>query len=91
MNQPDLSILHVIVRAGETNSQYNEHCLPVMHERSITVCSLFPADVVAPQALRLVEGDGTTWGCFRALRRALKLWVRTTSCTCMRRRAVCSP
>jgi len=73
MSQGDLSILHVIVRAGETNSQYNEHCLPVMHERSITVCSLFPADVAAPSALRLVEGDGTTWGCFRALRRALAL------------------
>jgi glycosyltransferase involved in cell wall biosynthesis/capsular polysaccharide biosynthesis protein len=73
VSQADLSLLHVIVRASETNSQYNEHCLPVMHERSITVCSLFPADVVAPPALRLVEGDGTTWGCFRALRQALAL------------------
>ncbi len=71
MNQAELSILHVIVRAGETNSQYNEHCLPVMHERHITVCSLFPAEVIAPAAIRMVEGDGTTWGCFRALRRAL--------------------
>ncbi|HET9997304.1 MAG TPA: glycosyltransferase [Nocardioides sp.] len=69
----DLSILHVIIRATETNSQYNEHCLPVMDERWITVCSLYPADVVAPPSLRLVEGDGTTWGCFRALRRALAL------------------
>jgi glycosyltransferase involved in cell wall biosynthesis/capsular polysaccharide biosynthesis protein len=72
MTQSELSILHVIVRANATNSQYNEHCLPVMHERNITVCSLFPAEVVAPEPLRLVEGDGTTWGCFRALRRALK-------------------
>jgi glycosyltransferase involved in cell wall biosynthesis len=69
----DLSILHVIIRATETNSQFNEHCLPVMDERWITVCSLFPADVVAPPSIRLVEGDGTTWGCFRALRRALAL------------------
>jgi glycosyltransferase involved in cell wall biosynthesis/capsular polysaccharide biosynthesis protein len=66
-----LSILHVIVRAGETNSQYNEHCLPMLGDRSITVCSLFPADVVPPPTLRLFEGDGTVRGCFRALRRAL--------------------
>lgn len=66
-----LSILHVIVRAGETNSQYNEHCLPVLGDRTITVCSLFPADVVPPAAMRLFEGDGTVRGCFRVLRRAL--------------------
>jgi len=67
------SVLHVIVRAGATNSQYNEHCLPMLEQRRITVCSLFPADVVPPPNLRLVEGDGTTRGCMRALRRALEL------------------
>lgn len=66
-----LSLLHVIVRAGPTNCQYNEHCLPVMDSRRITVCSLFPADVVPPDQLALFEGDGTLRGCFRALRRAL--------------------
>lgn len=74
MNDPaaGLSILHVIVRAGATNSQYNEHCLPVVGERKITVCSLFPADVTPPPSgLTLFEGDGTTRGCWRALRRAL--------------------
>ena len=66
-----LSVLHVIVRAGPTNSQYNEHCLPVLDTRTVTVCSLFPADVTPPDGLRLFEGDGSVRGCFRALRRAL--------------------
>ncbi len=66
-----LSILHVIVRAGETNSQYNEHCLPVLADRAVTVCSLFPAEVDPPPALTLFEGDGSWRGCFRVLRRAL--------------------
>jgi glycosyltransferase involved in cell wall biosynthesis/capsular polysaccharide biosynthesis protein len=66
-----LSVLHVIVRAGPTNSQYNEHCLPVLDTRTVTVCSLFPADVTPPDGLRLFEGDGTVRGCFRALRRTL--------------------
>jgi glycosyltransferase involved in cell wall biosynthesis len=73
MNDPaaGISVLHVIVRAGATNSQYNEHCLPVAAERRITVCSLFPADVVAPPTITMVEGDGSTRGCFRALGQAL--------------------
>lgn len=73
MTPDPLSVLHVVVRAGPTNSQYNEHCLPVLAERRITVCSLFPADVKPPPALRMVEGDGTRYGCFRALRKALAL------------------
>jgi len=71
MTTAKLSVLHVVVRAGATNSQYNEHCLPVLGERRITVCSLFPADVTPPADLRLVEGTGSMRGCFRALRRAL--------------------
>jgi glycosyltransferase involved in cell wall biosynthesis len=66
-----MSVLHVVVKAGPTNSQYNEHCLPVMGERRITVCSLYPADVEAPPGLVLVEGDGSVRGCVRALRTAL--------------------
>jgi glycosyltransferase involved in cell wall biosynthesis/capsular polysaccharide biosynthesis protein len=66
-----LSVLHVIVRAGPTNSQYNEHCLPVLATRTVSVCSLLPADVQPPDEMALFEGDGTYRGCFRALRRAL--------------------
>jgi glycosyltransferase involved in cell wall biosynthesis len=67
------SVLHVIVRAGATNSQYNEHCLPVLGECRITVASLFPADVTPPPELRLVEGDGSLRGSLRAIRLALDL------------------
>ena len=73
MTNTKLSVLHVVVRAGPTNSQYNEHCLPVLAQRRITLCSLFPAEVTPPAALRLVEGDGSRRGSFRALRRALDL------------------
>jgi glycosyltransferase involved in cell wall biosynthesis/capsular polysaccharide biosynthesis protein len=73
MSKTKLSVLHVVVRAGPTNSQYNEHCLPALAERRITVCSLFPADVTPPPALRVIEGDGTRRGCSRALRTALDL------------------
>jgi glycosyltransferase involved in cell wall biosynthesis/capsular polysaccharide biosynthesis protein len=66
-----LSVLHVIVRAGPTNCQYNEHCLPVLDRRHVTVCSLFPADVTPPPGLTLHEGDGSVRGGARALRRAL--------------------
>lgn len=66
-----LAVLHVVIRVTPTNSQYNEHCLPVRKSRRITVVSLFPATVSVPSEIRLLEGDGTVWGCFRALRRAL--------------------
>lgn len=73
MTRSQLSVLHVVVRAGPTNSQYNEHCLPVLGERRVTVCSLFPADVPPLPRLRVIEGDGTRRGCSRALRSALDL------------------
>ncbi len=66
-----LSILHVIVRAGPTNSQYNEHCLPTAGSRRLTVASLFPADVQPPSNITMYQGDGTLRGCFRTMRRAL--------------------
>lgn len=67
-----LSVLHVIDQVSATNSQFNEHCLPVRHSRRVTVCSLLPARVAVPPEIVLVEGDGTRRGCYRALRRALQ-------------------
>lgn len=68
-----LSVMHVIVRAGATNSQFNEHCLPTAAERDVTVCSLFPADVTPPPEITLFEGEGSSARqCFRTLRRALE-------------------
>ena len=36
-----LRILHVIIMLGETNSQYNEHCLPSRRVRDLTICTYF--------------------------------------------------
>jgi glycosyltransferase involved in cell wall biosynthesis len=68
-----IAVLHVIVRANATNSQYNEHCLPVLNERRVSVCSLFPAEVTPPPELMMYEGDGTKKGSRRALRTALQM------------------
>ena len=45
-----LHLLHVVVQAGPTNSQWNEHCLPAADRHVITVCSLLPS-TVAPMDL----------------------------------------
>lgn len=66
-----LRILHVVVQAGPTNSQWNEHCLPTADERDVVVCSLFPATVPADPRIELTQGDGTVAGAMHALRRTL--------------------
>ncbi len=67
-----LRVLHVVVQAGPTNSQWNEHCLPVASEREIAVCSLFPATVVDDPRIARLEGDGSVRGALRVLRTALR-------------------
>ncbi|MGQ0850073.1 MAG: glycosyltransferase family 4 protein [Actinomycetota bacterium] len=66
-----LRILHLILVLGETNGQYNEHCLPMMHERDLSICTFFPPKLTPPNEIRLFPGDGSLGGFFRALRRAL--------------------
>jgi len=66
-----LRILHVILKVQPTNGQYNEHCLPLVHERDITVCSFLPAALTPPSSMTLFQGDGTVRGGWRALRSAL--------------------
>lgn len=66
------SILHVLVTAAVTNGQYHEHCLPLAHQRRITICSLRPSSLTPPPEITLMEGDGTVRGCLRVLRRALE-------------------
>jgi glycosyltransferase involved in cell wall biosynthesis len=65
------SILHILVSVGATNSQYNEHCLPLRRERRISICSLTKAVITPPEEIKLYEGDGTVRGCVRVLRTAL--------------------
>lgn len=66
-----LRVLHVILVLGETNSQYNEHCLPVRHERDLSICTYFVPKLEAPPEIRIFAGDDTLRGFFRALRAAL--------------------
>jgi glycosyltransferase involved in cell wall biosynthesis len=71
-DQARLRVLHVVVQAGPTNSQWNEHCLPVADERDLTVCSLLPATVAPDARITRLEGDGSLRGALRVLRRALR-------------------
>ncbi|HLF91279.1 MAG TPA: glycosyltransferase family 4 protein [Anaerolineales bacterium] len=72
--KPDrpLSILHIILALRPTNGQYNEHCLPLMDERDITVCTYFKSEIRPPARITLFDGDNTVPGFHRALRAALK-------------------
>lgn len=72
-NAPDrrMRVLHVIIMLGETNGQYNEHCLPLMHERDISIVTYFVPKLTPPPEITLFAGDGTLRGFFRVLRIAL--------------------
>jgi glycosyltransferase involved in cell wall biosynthesis len=67
-----LRILHLIVSLGSTNTEYNEHCLPMRRDRDVSVCSFTRASVEVPQDIELFEGDGTYTGFWRILREALR-------------------
>lgn len=66
-----LRILHLILVLGPTNSQYNEHCLPMVGRRELSICTYFPPKLEAPEEIKLFAGDGSLRGFFRALRAAL--------------------
>jgi glycosyltransferase involved in cell wall biosynthesis len=68
---PPLRILHVILMLGETNSQYNEHCLPMVGTRDLTIVTYFVPRLSPPPEIALFAGDGTVRGFLRALRAAL--------------------
>ena len=73
MSQPNqrLSILHIILALKPTNGQYNEHCLPLMNQRDITICTYFKSDITPPEQITLFDGDSSLMGFFRALKTAL--------------------
>ncbi len=68
-----LKILHLVVRLGAPNTQYNEHCLPLVEQRDIAICAYFrDPSLVLPPEIALFEGGGTVRGYLRALREAFK-------------------
>jgi len=66
-----LRILHLIIVLGETNGQYNEHCLPLLDERDLAICTYFRPQLEAPAEISVFAGDDTLRGFFRALGAAL--------------------
>jgi hypothetical protein len=66
-----LRVLHVILMLGETNSQYNEQCLPLIGQRDLSICTYFVPRLTPPSEIALYAGDGTLRGFFRGLNRAL--------------------
>lgn len=66
-----LRVLHLIIVLGETNAQYNEHCLPTMHDRELAICTYFTPLLESPEEITVFAGDGTLRGFFRALGAAL--------------------
>lgn len=65
-----IKILHIVLSTGETSAPYNEHCLPMVHKRDITLCTYFNPTVVVPPEIRLFAGNGTLRGFMRALKSA---------------------
>lgn len=66
-----IRVLHLILMLGETNSQYNEHCLPLAGSRDLTIVTYFVPRLSPPPEIGLFAGDGSLRGFFRALRGAL--------------------
>jgi len=69
-NHP-LRILHIILALKPTNGQYNEHCLPMLNQREITICTYFKSEITPPVEITLFDGDNSWRGFDRALRAAL--------------------
>jgi glycosyltransferase involved in cell wall biosynthesis len=70
-NRP-LRILHIILALKPTNGQYNEHCLPMLNRRDITICTYFKSEITPPEGITLFDGDDTLRGFYRASRAALE-------------------
>ena len=66
-----LKVLHLILMLGETNGQYNEHCLPLIGERDLSISTYFVPRLIPPPEITLFAGNGTLRGFFRSLGRAL--------------------
>jgi glycosyltransferase involved in cell wall biosynthesis len=72
MIQQPLRVLHVMLHLGPTTGPYNEHCLPLIGERDLTICTYFPPTIPLPKGISLFQGDGSPWGFLKALTAALR-------------------
>lgn len=66
------SILHILFSINETSAPYNEHCLPLIELRKITICTYFKSKIKTPPAITLFDGDNSLFGFIQALKSALK-------------------
>ncbi len=69
-------ILHLTAAVAETSGQYNEHCLPLLDERDLAICSFHPPAVTPPRELVIFHGGGSSIGYLRALRQAFSVGRR---------------
>jgi glycosyltransferase involved in cell wall biosynthesis len=67
-----IRVLHLILVLGETNSQYNEHCLPALGVRELSICTYFTPRLTPPAGIALFAGNDTLVGFFRSLSNALR-------------------
>ena len=67
-----LRILHLILAITPTNGQYNEHCLPLIKQRDISICTFFKSKITTPPGITLFNGDNTIRGFYRTLWNALQ-------------------
>jgi glycosyltransferase involved in cell wall biosynthesis len=66
-----LRILHIILKVTETSAPYNEHCLPWVDKRDITICTYFGSNIVPPKTITMFEGNDSLPGFFQAIKFAL--------------------
>lgn len=66
------SILHVIVKVQATNGQFNEHCLPLIARRDVSVVSFLEPTLPSPPSIRMFAGTGGFASGWRALRAGLR-------------------
>jgi glycosyltransferase involved in cell wall biosynthesis len=64
-------ILHLTASVAQTSGQYNEHCLPFVGQRELTVCSFHRPALDPQREIACFHGGGTSVGYLRALRAAL--------------------
>lgn len=66
-----LRVLQLILVVGQTNSQYNQHCLPLKDVHDVSICTYFKPRLEYPEEIRVFAGDDTLRGFFRAFTNAL--------------------